>query len=141
MSVSETDLSQYDCLTQILKDNTSFLLWKCVTDLEIKVLLYIRSIREGNFKLHVEALHKLLSWYFIYDHYNYGCLLMMHWFNLYTTETKFLDVYNFLSKGNFSLQKLQRQFSRKGLDQFHELINKLIKGCRRAGDLLSKVDD
>ena len=36
--VSETDLSQCDWLTQKPKDNTSFLYWKCVTDLQIKVL-------------------------------------------------------------------------------------------------------
>ena len=41
-------------LTQKSKYNTSFLYWKCVIDLQIKVLLYVRSIREGNFKLHVE---------------------------------------------------------------------------------------
>ena len=64
-SVNETDLSPYDWLTQKSKNNASFLYWKCVIDLEINVLLYIRSIREGNFKLHVEVLYKLLSWYFI----------------------------------------------------------------------------
>ena len=48
-SVSETDLLPYDWLTQKSKDNTSFMYWKCVIDLQIKVLLYVRSIREGNF--------------------------------------------------------------------------------------------
>ena len=43
-----------------LKNNTSFLYWKCVINLQIKVL-YVRSIREGKFKLHVEVLYKLLS--------------------------------------------------------------------------------
>ena len=64
-SVNETDLSPYDWLTQKSKNNAPFLYWKCVIDLEINVLLYIRSIREGNFKLHAEVLYKLLSWYFI----------------------------------------------------------------------------
>ena len=40
------------------KDNMSFLYWKCIIDLEIKVLLYVCSICEGNFKLHVEVLYK-----------------------------------------------------------------------------------
>ena len=51
-------LSSYDWFTQKSKDNTSFLYWKCVIDLQIKVLLYVCSICEGNFKLHVEALYK-----------------------------------------------------------------------------------
>ena len=48
------------------------LYWKCTINLQIKVLLYVRSICEDNLKLHVEVLYKLLSWYFIYDHYNYA---------------------------------------------------------------------
>ena len=71
-SVSETDLSPYDWLTKKSKNNTSFLYWKCIIDLERKSLVYVCSIREANFKLHVEVLYKLLSWYFISDHYNYA---------------------------------------------------------------------
>ena len=55
-SVSEADLLSYDWLTEKPKDNTSFLCWECVTDLQIKVLMYIRSICEANLKLHVKVL-------------------------------------------------------------------------------------
>ena len=72
--VTQTDLSPYYWLTQKSKDNTSFRYWKCVIDLQIKVLLYIHSICE-DFKLYVKVVHKSLSWYFIYDHYNYCCWL------------------------------------------------------------------
>ena len=61
-SVSETDFSPYDWLTQKSKNNSLLLLfWKCVINLQMKVLLYVRSIREGNFKLPVKVLCKLLS--------------------------------------------------------------------------------
>ena len=120
-------MSPYDWLTQKSKDNTLLLYWKCVIDLQIKVLLYVRSIREGNFKLHVEVLHKLLSLYFIYDFYIIG--------------TKFPYPHNFLSKGNVSFQKSHREFSKMGLDQIHEQNNELFKRCRRASDLLNKMDD
>ena len=67
-SVSETNLSPYDWLTL--------------------------SIRKRNFKLQVEVLHKLLSCYFIiYEHYNYARWLTMHCFEIFITNTKFLDVY------------------------------------------------
>ena len=84
-----------------MKDNTSFLYWKCVIDLELEDLLYVRSFREGNFKLHVEVLYKLLSWYFMYHHYNYARWQTKHWFDFNTTKTKFPDVWYFLSKENF----------------------------------------
>ena len=65
----------------------------------------------------------------------------MHWFDLYTNETKFPDVYNFLWKGNFKFQKSHWEFFRMGLNQIHEQDNKLIKGCGGASDLLNKVED
>ena len=49
--VSETDFSSYDWLTQKSRDNTLFLHRRCVIDLQIKILMYVHSIREGNFKL------------------------------------------------------------------------------------------
>ena len=67
--------------------------------------------------------------------------MTIHWFDLYSNETKFSDVYNFLLKGNFSFQKSHWEFSRLGLDQIHKQNNKLIKGCGGASDLLNKVDD
>ena len=140
-SASGTDLSPYDWLAQNCKENTSFLYWKSVIDLQITILLYIRSIREGNFKLHVEVLYKLLNWYFIFDHYNYARWLTIHWFDLNALETTFPDVYNFFLQGHFSFQKSHRDFSKMGLDQIHEQNNKLIKGSGGASDLLNKADD
>ena len=101
-SVSETNLPPYDWLTQKSKDNT-FLYWKCVIDLQIKVLLYVRSV------------------------HNYARWLTIHCFDLYTTEMKFSDVYNVLSKGNFSFQKSHREFL-MGMNQIYEQNNQLIKG-------------
>ena len=136
-----TDLSPYDWLSQESKENTSFLYWKCVIDLELLILLYIRSIREGNFKLHVEVLYLLLVWFFIFDHVHYARWLTIHWFDLYNIESKFPDLYEQFSNGNFSFQKSSREFSRMGLDQIHEQNNKVIKGAGGASDLLNKEDD
>ena len=135
-SVSKANFSLFDWLTQKSKDNTSFLHWKCVTNL---VLLYVRFICEVNFKLH--ALKSCTSWYFIYDHYKYASWLIIHWFDLYAIETNFFDACNFLSKGHFSFQKFHRKFSIMGLDQIYEQNNKLIKGCGGASDLLNKEKD
>ena len=80
--------------------------------MQIIVLLYVRSLHEGNFKLHFEILYKLLSW-----HYDYARWLAIHWFELYTIETKYPDIYNVLSRGNVSFQKSHQEFSRMGLIQ------------------------
>ena len=77
----------------------------------------------------------------MYDHYTYTRCLTKHWFEFYTTETKFPDVCNILSKENVSFQKSHRDFTRKSLNEIHEQNNKLIKGCGGASDLLNKMDD
>ena len=121
-----TDLSPCHWLSQKSKDST-FLYWKCVIDLQVLILLYVGSIWEGNFKLHVEVLFKLLIWFFIFDHCHYARWLTIQWLDLYTIESKFPDMYNYFSSGNFSFQKSNREFSRIGLDQIHEQNNKIIK--------------
>ena len=115
-----TDLSPYDWLSQKSKDSTSFLYWKCVIDLQVLILLHVHSIREGNFKLHVKVLFKLLILFFIFDHCHFARWLIIQWFDLYTIESKFPDLYNYFSDWNFSFQKSNREFSRMGLDQIHE---------------------
>ena len=136
-----TNLSPYEWLKEQSKVNTSFLYWKIVMDLQILNLLYIRSLREGNFQLHVEVLLLLLIWIFLFNHFHYSRWLTVQWFDLYTLESKFPDVYQHFLSGNFSFQKTNREFSRMGLDQVHEQNNKVIKGAGGASNLLNKDND
>ena len=115
--------------------------WKLVIDLEMLILMYVRSLREGNFKLHLEVLYLLLSWFFSFNHVHHARWLTVHWFDLYHLESKFPDLFEQFSNGNFSFQKSNREFSRMGLDQIHEQNNKVIKGAGGASALLNKEDD
>ena len=47
------------------------LYWKLVMELEVHILIYIRSIRESNFNLHILALRALMKWIFALDHIHY----------------------------------------------------------------------
>ena len=135
------ELSPYDWLSQRSKESTSFLYWKLVIELEMLILMYVRSLREGNFKLHLEVLYLLLSWFFSFNHVHYARWLTVHWFDLYHLESKFPDLFEQFSNGNFSFQKSNREFSRMGLDQIHEQNNKVIKGAGGASALLNKEDN
>ena len=42
--------------------------WLKTLSLEILLLLYVRSLREGNFQLYIESLTKLMPWMFALDH-------------------------------------------------------------------------
>ena len=122
------DLSTYDWLSKKSKESTSFLYWKLVIDFEMLILIYIRSLREGNFKPHLEVLYLLLSWFFLFNHINCARWLTVHWFDMYHLESNFPDLFEQFSNGHFTFQKSNREFSRMGLDQIHEQNNKVIKG-------------
>ena len=134
-------VSVYEWLCQKSVESEVFLYWKMVIELEISILVYIRSIREGNFKLYIETLRKLLKWFFTFDRYNYARWLTVQWFDLQNLESNFPDVYEYFCKGFFSFQKTNRQFSQIGLDQVHEENNAVIKESGGATDLLNKVDE
>ena len=43
------------------------------------------------FKLHIEVLYLLLTWFFAFDHVHYARWLTIHWFDMYNLESKFPD--------------------------------------------------
>ena len=45
-----------------------FNFWLKTLSLELLLLRYIRSLREGNFKLYVESLTQIMPWMFALDH-------------------------------------------------------------------------
>ena len=55
-----------------------FKYWMLIMKFQINYLVFIRSMREGNFKLSVRILISLVKWFFIFDHYNYARELSMH---------------------------------------------------------------
>ena len=57
-----------------------------------------------------------------------------------TVETMFPDIYENFSKGFFSFQKSENQFSQMALDQVHKQNNRTIKSRGGATDLLNEVE-
>ena len=101
-------------------------IWKQILELQVHILIYIRSIREGDFQLHILALRALMKWYFALDHYNYTRWLTVHLFDLVNLEKQHPDVYENFSKGYFTFNKSCSEFSSMALDQLHEQNNAFI---------------
>ena len=109
MPDTPTDMSPYNWLEQKSNASSSCLYWKLVIDLELLILMYIRSIREGDFKLHIEVLYLLLSWFFIFDHIHYARWLTIHWFDLFNFELTYInnfrrEVFSFRNQAESSLE-------------------------------------
>ena len=56
--------------------------WKIILEFQIHILLFIRAIREGNYKLYEETLYQFLKYFFAFDKYNHSCWVPIYWFDL-----------------------------------------------------------
>ena len=115
--------------------------WKQILELQIHILIYIRSIKESNFQLHILALRALPKWYFALDHYNYSRWFTVYLFDLVNLEQQHPDVYKNFSKRYFSFNKSSSEFSTVALDQFHEQNNETVEGVGRVTPLLNREEE
>ena len=110
------------------KESQMCFFWKLVLEVQINILIFIRSIREGNFSLYISSLRNFVKWYFALDHYNYARWISVHLFDLLSLDKTSLHLYQKFQEGYFAFQKTNSEFSLMGLDQVHEQNNTIIKG-------------
>ena len=84
--------------------------WRLEINLQNEILVFLRSIREGNFHLYVQSLRNLLKCFFALDHTNYARWLTIHVFDLIPLPITHPDVYQQMLKGFFSFAKTKRPF-------------------------------
>ena len=63
---------------QRTKESPHFQYRSTTLDFELSILSFVRSLREGNFQLYIEALDSLLLWFFALDHPHYSRWLPVH---------------------------------------------------------------
>ena len=111
-----------------MRKTSQFLLWPTALELELLVLEFVRSVREGNFPLHVLILGNLVPWMFALDLVNYSRWLSIHIRDLVNLKEKQPSVYAEFEQGKFVVQKSQHLFLTISLDHNHEQENEMIKG-------------
>ena len=104
------------------------LFWSTALELELLVLEFVRSIREGNFSMYVESLAKLVPWMFDLDQIHYARWLPIHIRDLVNLKERHPSVFAEFEQGKFVVQKSQHLFSKIALDHNHEQENEMIKG-------------
>ena len=108
---------------------------------ELKILAFIRSLREGNFETYKEAIIALLPYFFSNDNTHYSRWLTVHLIDMLVLEKKFPDVHEQFQMGNFVIHKTERIFSGIAIDQVHEQYNALIKADGGAIGLTERESD
>ena len=56
--------------------------WYIIIDLMLNLLIFVRSIKEGNLSLYVSSLKQVVKWYYSCDHYHYACWVTFHLYDL-----------------------------------------------------------
>ena len=90
----------------------------------------VRSLREGDFALYVQACDKLCGWFHALDHTNYARWLPVHVRDMVVLADKHPTVHAEFMKGNFVVQKSARKFSLMAKDQAHEQSKEHMKASK-----------
>jgi hypothetical protein len=119
---SFTDWCENQC-----KSHPQFKYWDTVLRLELALMTFIRSLRESNFDLFLEALTQLVPWFYALNHQNYA-----RWASVHLRDMRLLNsirpkIAQEFKSGNFTVNTTGRPFSAIGLDQAHEHLNARVK--------------
>ena len=105
-----------------------FQYWTTSMELEICILTYVRSLREANFAMYLDALTELVPWFYALDHTNYARWIPVHLRDMAQLPKTHPDIYREFNAGHFTVQKTKRVFSAIPIDQAHEQNNACVKG-------------
>ena len=56
--------------------------WYIIIDLMLNLLIFVRSIKDGNFSLYISSINQVVKWYYACDHYHYACWVTVHLYDL-----------------------------------------------------------
>ena len=124
----ETNILSLDewCKIQRQK-HIQFEFWLKTLSIELIMLLYVRSIREGNFQLYLESLAKIVPWMFALDHTHYARWLPVHIRDMSSLAERHPAILAEFCVGKFVVHKTQNKFSAMAIDQCHEQNNAMVK--------------
>ena len=109
-------------------ESPQFEFWSITLELELAVLTFIRSLREGNFQLYLESLKELIPWFFALDYPHYSRWLPVHLRDMIQLNQIHPNIAAEFRKGKFVVNKTSHAFSSIAIDQAHEQHNAIVKG-------------
>ena len=126
--VGEEPLAFIDWRKQAEIESPHFHYWSLTLHLQLTILIFVRSLREGNFQLYKDAFSSLVPWRFALDHTPYSRWLPVHIRDMESLNEDLPTVAEEFRKGHFVVKKTHHAFSSIPIDQAHEQNNKIVKG-------------
>ena len=103
--------------------------WSLVINIQIEILVFVRSTREGNFHLYVQSWRNLLKWLFALDHANCETWLTTHLLDFISLPTTHSDVYQQIFKGFFSFAKTKCPFLQPNIVRITKIEREIQQQC------------
>ena len=97
-----------------------FQYWFIITQLELLVLVYVRSLRDANYLFYVAFLVALTPWVFALDHTNYSRWVQIHIRDIMTLHERHPDIATQFAHGGFVEGNTKRPFSAIAIDHAHQ---------------------
>ena len=94
-----------------------FKFWLIALRMKLDYLLFLRTVREGDFLLYTASIKKLLPWMFALDHIHYARWLTVHHYDMEILSTTNPDIFKESCNGNFTVKQKRNPFPAMGLDQ------------------------
>ena len=130
-SYSESSATYFETFSNEKSSVPQFRFWLTTLELELLLLTFVLSLREGNFHLYIEALHKMAPCFFSLDRVNYSRWLPVHIRDMQALSRTHPDILRNFVEGKFVIRSSEKNFSSISIDQAHEQNNKHVKGPRR----------
>ena len=127
---SESSATDFGTFLNEKSSVPQFRFWLTTLELELLLLTFVRSLREGNSHLYIEALHKMAPWFFSSDRVKYSRWLPVHIRDMQALSRTHPDILRNFVEGKFVIRSSEKNFSSIiiSIDQAHEQNNKHVKG-------------
>lgn len=119
------ELSKFD---EENKNNPMFVVFRQYMRMVMEMLLFLRSVRTGNWKLHIKALELFTKYFFAHDRINYARMMPVYLAEMASLEKSDPEVYREFLDGNWVVNKNANvPFCAVGADTGLEHINRSMK--------------
>ena len=117
--VGNESLSKTSWYSKRTENYPTFKFWAMVLEMELILLMLIRSLREGNFDLYLQSMVQMGPWFFALDHQNYSRWLPIHIRDMAALQVTHPDILQQFKEGKFVIWKTGNKFSAILIDQAH----------------------
>jgi len=108
-----------------------------VLKLILAILQFVRATRTADIELYIQALARIVPFFFALDHHLHARWLPVHLRDLLNLPNNHPRLWEAFKAGYFVAAKSYRRFSTIALDQAHEQLNAILKG--NSGKKITKI--